>query len=212
MQKHPFKKNVMDNLNDPFLPDELTERVQAGDRDAFARIYRTYFFDLCNFSYRYVKCKAVCEEIVQDLFLYIWKNRKEWNPDGTVRSYLYKSIKNRSLDHLKHKRVQENYASNFYEEREIRTSPQENMRLYKSEDRLKKAIHNAIESLPDQRKLIFKMSREDGLTYGEIADVMEISVKTVETQMGRSLKTLRKLLARYLPGLAVLTSNLQNLI
>ena len=198
------KKNI--------IPDQLVEKVQQGDKSAFTEIYKAHFYGLCNFSYHFIKSQAVCEELVQDLFLYIWQNRREWNPPGTVKSYLYKSIKNRSLDYLKHKRVQNEFENKQREEFENTTITQDTLRLHKSEDQLIKSIHNAIESLPVDRKIIFKMSREDGLTYREIAEVMEISVKTVETQMGRSLKTLREHLSKYIPGLAFLYSHFQNLI
>ena len=212
MHSHSLKKDVMVNHKKNVFPNQLVEKIQQGDKSAFAEIYKAHFYGLCDFSYRYIKSQAVCEELVQDLFLYIWQNRREWNPSGTVKSYLYKSIKNRSLDYLKHKRVQNEFANQQREEVEYTTVTQDNLRLHKSEDQLIKSIHLAIESLPDQRKMIFKMSREDGLTYREIAEVLEISVKTVETQMGRSLKTLREHLSKYIPGLAFLYSHFQNLI
>jgi RNA polymerase sigma-70 factor, ECF subfamily len=212
MQKLPEKLHVMETTRQIFCEEELIEKVQHGDKEAFSEIYETYFYDLCNFSYRFVKCRFVCQELVQDIFLYIWKNRAGWNPGGSVRSYLFKAIKNRSYDYLKHQSVEKEFAHTYRTQKEKENHHPEPLRLYKGTKRLECAIEDAIESLPEQRKIIFMMSREDGLTYREIADVLNISVKTVETQMGRSLKTLRKLLSAYLPGLIVAYASLHNMI
>lgn len=190
---------------------EWIRRIQSGDKEAFAELYRAYFFNLCDFAYRYIKMPSVCEELVQDLFLNIWMKREQWQPGGTIRSYLYKSIKNRALDYLKHRKVEREYLAwrEMEQEWETQNSKQHSLSLHHEERELAEAIENAINQLPDRRREIFTLSREDGLTYREIADVLDISVKTVETQMGRSLKTLRKLLSEYLPGLVLLYEQLQ---
>jgi RNA polymerase sigma-70 factor (family 1) len=211
-EKLPDGLKVMGIKGKKICEEELISRVQSGDKSALAEIYDLYFIDLCNFSYRFVKRRSVCQELVQDLFLSIWKNRKDWCPEGNIRSYLFKAIKNQSLDYLKHLSVEHKFAD-YYRKEEMREFEYpEPLVLIKRTNELECAIHQAIESLPEKRKVIFKMSREDGLTYYEIAQVMDISVKTVETQMGRSLKTLRKLLSGYLPGIAVLFSNIHNLL
>lgn len=197
----------MDNhsLND----SELIQRIQFGDKEAFSQLYQTYFFNLCEFAYRYVKMPSVCEELVQDLFLNIWMMREQWEPEGSIRPYLYKSIKNRAFDYLKHQKVERKYLDWRKMEQEL-DSRQRTLSLHQEEQELAEAIEDAIAQLPDRRQEIFLLSREDGLTYREIAEVLDISVKTVETQMGRSLKTLRKLLSEYLPGLVFLYEQLQS--
>lgn len=188
---------------------ELIRKIQSGNKEAFAQLYRTHFFDLCEFAYRYVKIPSVCEELVQDLFLNIWMMKEQWEPEGSIRPYLYKSIKNGALDYLKHRKVERRYLDWRKMEQEL-DSKQRSLSLHQEERELAEAIDDAIAQLPDRRQEIFLLSREDGLTYREIADVLDISVKTVETQMGRSLKTLRKLLSDYLPGLVFLYEQLQS--
>lgn len=186
--------------------DELIQRIQSGDKKAFEELYRRWFFDLCEFANRYVRRRAICEEVVQDLYLNIWKNRKEWHPKGTIRSYLYKGIRNNAIDYLKHLKVEREYLSerklNRLQEYEEQIGGDSMLNGVLSEDENKKelaeAIEDAILQLPERRREIFRMSREDGLTYQEIADALDISIKTVETQMGRSLKSLRNLLSDYL--------------
>lgn len=197
----------MDN-NRGFRNDlNLISRIQAGDKEAFAKLYRAYFISLCEFVHKYVDMPAVCEELVQDLFLNIWRKRDKWDPKGTPRSYLYKGARNRALDYLKHLEVERDYLEYHKIEREeewesLREESHQMMQPETltpvSDQLLIEAVDHAIGQLPVRRKLIFLMSREDGLTYREIADVLGISVKTVETQMGRSLKTLRSLLSEHI--------------
>ncbi|MEX2573627.1 MAG: RNA polymerase sigma-70 factor [Balneolaceae bacterium] len=191
---------------------ELIRRIQSGDKKAFSDLYGDSFSNLCDFVHRYIDTPAICEELVQELFLNIWRRREEWYPKGSVRAYLYKSARNRALDFLKHLEVERRYIEHQKFERETnRTAgsvdkPLRDEMSYMQE--LSAAVSEAIDQLPDRRKMIFLMSRDDGLTYREIAEILDISVKTVETQMGRSLETLRQLLSNYMPVWALLFSGL----
>lgn len=190
-------------MNEAYRSDEeLVQRIRRGEKEAFETLYRAYFFDLCEFTYRYVRLPAVCEEIVQDLFLNIWRRRDNLSPKGSIRSYLYKSARNGALDYLKHLEVQREYLKNYKLEKQLEwelLKLESAAGILEEEEgvELSEAVRSAIASLPDQRRTIFLLSREDGLTYREIAEVLDISVKTVETQMGRALATLRTLLAEY---------------
>lgn len=197
----------MDNSRCKIFDSAFISRIQSGDKEAFSELYHTYFPRLCDFVYRYVKTKAVCEGLVQDLFLNIWGRHDKWDPKGTPKSYLYKAARNRALDYLKHLQVEREYLQvqkiEIAREREslISTqfhslSQQENPSACDPD--IIEAVNQAINQLPGQRRVIFLMSREDGLTYREIAEVLDISIKTVETQMGRSLKFLRCQLSGYL--------------
>ncbi len=174
---------------------KLAERIRLGDRNAFAQLYRTYYKDLCRFAFRYVRSPDLAEEMVQDVFLNIWRRHAEWQEGVNPKSYLFRSVRNRSLDYLKHRNVELKW------EHESRSNESENQTpspdiIYENEE-LTKAVQKAIERLPDRRRTIFLLSREHELTYQEIAEVLEISIKTVETQMGRSLKMLREILSRH---------------
>ena len=121
--------------------------------------------------------------------------RESWSPRGTIRSYLYRAAKNQALNYLKHRRVVGSVEEFEEQSAEIaRASLQED---YERKE-LMVAVQQAIELLPPRCKLVFALHRQDGLTYSEIADVLDISVKTVETQIGRALKILRKILKPYL--------------
>ena len=172
----------------------LVCQIRLGHKNAFTELYRNYYVELCNFALRFVESPDISEEIVQDVFLNIWRRRKEWSPQSP-RSYLYKSVRNKALDLLKHRKVELKWEK-VTKVREIQhiESPEQ---LYEDVE-LNLAVQKAIDQLPDRRKTIFLLSRDDELTYKEIATVLDLSVKTVETQMGRALKTLRQLLSNYL--------------
>src|SRR5690554_2201705 len=98
--REPVKEPPMNKI--PHIADEedLVQRIRKGDQKAFEVLYRSYYFDLCEFTHRYVRLPAVCEEIVQDLFLNIWRRKEELYPKGSCRSYLYKAARNGALDYL----------------------------------------------------------------------------------------------------------------
>lgn len=173
----------------------LVERIRAGDEVAFELLFRSYYPRLCRFTLRLIRDFSDAEQLVQDVFLNVWQMRESWSPRGTIRSYLYRAAKNQALNYLKHRRVVGSVEEFEEQSAEIaRASLQED---YERKE-LMVAVQQAIELLPPRCKLVFALHRQDGLTYSEIADVLDISVKTVETQIGRALKILRKILKPYL--------------
>lgn len=174
--------------------EQWIKQIRQGSELAFEKMFKKYYEPLTRFSWRYVKSKAIAEELVQEVFSRIWADHDSWNPNGALRSYLYKAVKHRSLDHLKHKKVERKYNSQW----------DENSRAYinyedpKREKQVKEEIGRAIDELPERSKMTFKLHRYDGLTYKEIAEVMDVSVNTVDSQMTRTLKKLREKLSHLL--------------
>jgi len=189
---------------------ELIHRIQQGDKIAFAELYRVYFPLLCEFAHRFTSNRAICEELVQDVFFTIWEKKEQWAPTIQARSYLYKAVKNRALDHLKHQDVERKYLGIYRDKQDLYNPPQqmEDALSQKEENaeaqKLIALVHRTIQELPERRKTIFLLSREDGLTYQEIAEVLDISVKTVENQMGQALVFFKKRLSKYLSLLLIL--------
>lgn len=141
-----------------------------------------------------MRSRAVAEEIVQDVMLELWKRRESLATDTSPQAYLFQSARNRSLNHLRHEnvvRLGEPYAG-----RPETLEPQAPSRLI--EDEILVAAKRSIAHLPARCREVFEMSRVHGLRYSEIAIAMGISVKTVEAQMGKALKTLREDLAEWL--------------
>jgi RNA polymerase sigma-70 factor, ECF subfamily len=192
-----------DNL---YHSDEtLIAEIQSGNKEAFEVLYRAYYSNLCTFLYRYIATPTICEELIQDLFMNIWIQRNTWNPKGPVSSYLYKSAKNRALDYLKHLEVEERYLKSqkislISDEVPGHSIPESILSEENNCDfkELSFRVEKAILTLSPKSRMIFKLSRDDGLTYREIAEFLDISVKTVETQMGRALQKLRSKLTPFL--------------
>ncbi len=188
------------NHNHDFDDRHWIENIRMGDDESFEFLFKKYYFPLARFAWRYVNSKAIAEELVQELFTILWEKRKELNTDGSVRSYLYKSVRNLSLNHLKHQGIKNEYDRQWMEDKE---NPEIKFRDEYREQQIREAIAKAIEELPERSKMTYKLHRYDGLTYSEIAEVMDVSVKTVESQMTRTLKMLRESLAWLLPFLMI---------
>jgi RNA polymerase sigma-70 factor (ECF subfamily) len=151
-----------------------------------------YCHDLVRFAYYYVHDVSIAEDIVQDVFLTLWKKRSKFKSQNHLQAYLYKVTKNAALMVLRKRKIRQKFKNEQTEE--LAKSPADEF----FESDLDKVYHHAIFTLPEKCRVIFCMSRIDGLTYKEIAQTLGISIKTVETQIGRALVTLRKRLSAYL--------------
>ena len=178
---------------------EWLSAIREGDEAAFKLLFNRYYFSLTRFAWRYTKSEAIAEELVQDLFTEIWEQRQTWTVYGRLRPFLYRVMKEKSLNYLKHIKVKQTYDVRWMEhwvesiilpEEEDK---EEQMQLFRQ------ALIRAIEDLPPRCKMIYKLHKYDGLTYQEIAEVMDISKKTVESQMTRAIKLLRKRLTHGMP-------------
>jgi RNA polymerase sigma-70 factor, ECF subfamily len=176
------------------LPDsELLSRIKKGDEKAFEMLYKSFFTMLCMFSYRIVKKTDIAEEIVQDVFFHIWDKRNQFELTTSFKSYLYKAVHNNSLKHLRHQKIVLAYEnSSAFSDSEKVTGQH-----YLEESEVYQILHGVINELPDRTREIFQLNRFKGLKYQQIADVLEISVKTVEAHMSSVLKILRKRLKDY---------------
>lgn len=176
--------------------NEWIRRIKKDDRKAFEALYRFYYPRLTQFAFRYVNSKQIAEDLVHNVFYEVWMHRARLKPQGTLRSYLYTAVRNQAFKLLEKKKVR-----NFTNPVELLSLKNEeiNPEQKLSSKELEKAIIEAVKQIPERRRQIFLMHREDHLTYAEIAEVLGISIKTVETQMSRSLKFLRHELAEYLP-------------
>jgi RNA polymerase sigma-70 factor (ECF subfamily) len=176
-------------VRQPDSLDELFARVVASDYHAFDKIFKSTYKTLCLAANRIVKSHELAEEIVDDVFYNLWKNREKIQISVSFKSYLMASIRNKSLDCLRKMKNEKNTALE-----NASAVPCKNSIAYESmnyED-LFRQIEAAIQKLPRQCKLIFLMSRDQDLKYKEIAEALNLSIKTVDTQMGRALKYLRK--------------------
>lgn len=178
----------------------------AEDRAWFEGVFRAHYPALCSYVERLVGSPAAAEDVVQDLFVAVWERRDEWRARGaSLAPVLYISARNRAFNTLKRRRLEDRSQLLLGREDRAPGSTDEVLRW----GEIKTAVDRAVDALPEQCRLIFTLSRREGMTYGQIARALEISVKTVETQMGRALKSLRSRLGVHLAAaLALLLSRL----
>lgn len=173
--------------------DELFERVRRGEYIAFEIMFKKCYSSLVSYSNRLVLSPELAEEIVDDVFFTLWNNREKITISTSFQAYLVRCVRNRSLDSLR--KLKHERKNSLLEHAESLPCKQSIAYEMMVADELHHRIRAAVSILPKQCRLIFQMSREEDLQYKEIARKLNISIKTVDTQMGRALKHLRKAIA-----------------
>lgn len=166
--------------------------IKQGKEQAFEQLFKTYYSYLCLFATKIIEDEVAAEEIVQEFFVKFWEKRENIEIESSIKNYLFRSVKNLCLNHIKHNLVRAQYAQHVITEAE-----KNQYRDNYIEIDLQERIEKSIDALPEKRREIFRLSREEGLKYREIADKLKISIKTVEAQMGLAIKTLRESLKDY---------------
>ena len=173
---------------------KLAEKIKKDDSDAFKQIFELYYVKLCQFAYRYIQSHDLSRDIVQEVFIKIWDNRKELNINKSFRAYLYRAVRNNAINHatalrnqseLKKRLTQSQNQSSVMVSNFDETDFEEVSKLYQQ-------IWKIAARLPEKRRYVFILHRKHGLSYREIGEVMNITRKTVENQMGRALEFIRK--------------------
>ena len=168
---------------------KLVEQIRSGDQYAFEKMFHLHYSRLCVFSNGYLKSLDVARDVVQEVFIKIWDNREEFDITHSLKAYLYQAVRNQSLNHLEKNKHKIRLKESLKEQREIL---QERVPDDLNTEELTQKIWKIVEELPERRKTIFILYRKHGLSYKEIAEVMGITRKTVENQMGKSLQFLRE--------------------
>ncbi|WP_236849098.1 RNA polymerase sigma-70 factor [Chryseolinea soli] len=170
-------------------------------------LFRTYYQPLCNYAYTFVQDRDEAEEIVQSTFLNVWEKRDNLSIHTGVKPYLYAMVRNASLNVLKHEKIKQQHVTM---EMAVAERSVESVTRTVMASELETKIYKAMDKLPEQCRLVFKLSRFEELKYSEIAEQLNISIKTVENQMGKALKIMRDQLKDYLPLLIVLMNGFLN--
>ena len=170
-------------------------------------LFRTYYQPLCNYAYTFVQDRDEAEEIVQTTFLSVWEKRDTLEIHTAVKPYLYAMVRNACLNVLKHEKVKQQHAQ---VEMAVAERSVESVARTVMASELEHKIYRAMDTLPEQCRLVFKLSRFEELKYAEIAQQLDISVKTVENHMGKALRIMREQLRDYLPLVILLMNGLLN--
>jgi len=165
--------------------EQLIIRIKQDDSAALELLFRRHFKRLCFFAYKFLADKNEAEEAVSDIFLNIWLKRGKIKINTSFKAYLYKAVKNQSLNYLQKKKTYKENLEVVDKEGLVSSLSPEHFLRY---NQLDEEIKTILKQLPEKRQLIFKMSRIDGLSYSEIADILDISINTVQNQMVKAVK------------------------
>lgn len=180
-----------------YMVGKLLQKVcQDDDERSFEGLFKLFYLRLLNFCIQYVDNRESAEEIVSDVFTKLWLARKNADQIQNLETYLFIAVKNRSLNHLKQF---SRYRVHLLED----VTAHSLINLHNPEKELVQRelifkMDQAINSLPEQCRIIFSLVKEDGLKYKEVAEILGISPRTVETQLVRALKKLDKIIAPYI--------------
>jgi len=178
------------------MKDQLALRIKLGDEQAFELFFYKFNSRLCAFANKFLDDPEEAQEVVQDIFVKIWESRDEIDPESSLKSYVFKCVQNLSINRLRRKKVESRYTEIY------RLVYIDNVEFSAHESLLAKELEahiiHSINKLPSECRKIFELSRSEGLKYREIAEALHISVKTVETQMSKALRSLRHELSDYI--------------
>jgi len=163
--------------------------------NAFEQIYQCHWSELYNYSYNLLRDKAVCEEIVQEIFFSLWNKRQDLKITHSIKSYLFKAIRFQSINYIRSENVKRNYAANYsaFNKVTFDNSNEEHMHL----SDLAGIIEKEVSKLPEKCQQIFRLSRNDHQSIKNIAEHLNISHKTVENQLTKALGHLRSSLGQF---------------
>ncbi|HJZ41374.1 MAG TPA: RNA polymerase sigma-70 factor [Bacteroidales bacterium] len=169
----------------------LLEKLKEGDIHALEVIFNRHYGSLCKYLFLLFKNHVITDHIAQDIFVYLWENRETIDIKVSLDAYLYSAGRYKALNQIRNAKKQESIL------KELGSAPFEepfmNDQIIETEE-LKKIIEETISTLPERCQQIFRLSREDDMSYRDIAMVLGLSVNTVENQMAIALRKLRKLL------------------
>jgi RNA polymerase sigma-70 factor, ECF subfamily len=178
------------------IHNEIIKRVKSGDQKAFELLFNLYYNQLVNFAYTFLKDVDIANEIVQETYIKVWEIKDSLDENLSIKAFLYKCTHNNCINYIKKAQVTHKLTEKYITELSYRLKflgeNQPNSFFDDlAEEELELCVQKAIDSLPQQCREIFLMSRFKGLTYLEIANKLSISVNTVKTQLSRALQKIR---------------------
>lgn len=168
---------------------ELACLLNDSDEAAFTEIYNRFYGVLYRHAYKSLPDPEAVKDVLQEVFVYVWNNRDNINPEDNLAAYLYTSVRNKVLNNFRHLKIKNDYITSFQNYLDTGKQPEADEAI-----RIKQLIaivEAEVAMLPPQMRLIFQMSRNNNFSHQEIADQLNISVLTVRKQVNNSLKVLR---------------------
>ncbi|MET0462565.1 MAG: RNA polymerase sigma-70 factor [Chitinophagaceae bacterium] len=178
--------------HDDLYLKSLQQQIEGGSQQAFSSLFRLLYPRLLSFAIQYVHIKEIAEEITNDVFIKLWNRKEHLHEVNNISTYLFVSVKNLSLNYLKRYSHLHVAVENNEEDASLVNLDDPEQQLEWKE--MSFQLAHAIDSLPDQCRTIFKLIKEDGFRYKEVAEILGISPRTVETQLFRAMKKLQLLI------------------
>lgn len=167
----------------------LQKQIAADDQQAFAALYGLFYRKLNAFAFSLVRSKEISEDVVEEVFIKLWVNRRTINTVNNIAVYLYVAVKNQALNKLSEKARKLIYEPFDGFDPPMETLQDDPFTMLVTGEMLA-SLNKAIEDLPPRCKMIFKLVREEGLRYREVAEILNISVNTIDAQMAIAVKRL----------------------
>ncbi|MCB0524561.1 MAG: RNA polymerase sigma-70 factor [Saprospiraceae bacterium] len=177
--------------------EELPENIwlsglRNGDENALRSIFDKYYSHLIGVIYRMIPDVDTCQDLAQEVFVELWNKRETINIQSSLQAYLRRAAINRALNHIKtQKRTILEDAEKFGDKEDI---TEQELGIQVKKENQEKALHNAIDALPERCRIVFTLSRFENMSHKEIAEKLGISVKTIENQITKAMKLLRQAL------------------
>ena len=169
--------------------DVLFKHLKKGSTSSFNMLFTKYYQDLCSFSNLIISNQQLAEEVVADVFVKIWQKKESIDITSSVKSYLYKSTKNTTISYIRKKKVEEISLDDIFNLQEENALNPETIII---QGETLEQIKDVLSILPKKSKLVFQMHRFNHLKYKDIAEIMNVSVKSIEKHMSKSMKILRE--------------------
>lgn len=189
------------------LPEDsiIMAALKSGDEQMFEQLFRHFYGSLCNYANSIINDTDEAEDVVQQTMIAIWEKRMSLQIATSLKSYLFRSVHNSTLNKIRQQKVRAAFAGDQQSVPEPGISTTTDT-IHGNE--LEQQIQIAISQLPEQCRMVFRLSRFEGMKYSEIATHLGISVKTVENHMGRALRQLRVSLKDFLLWLTLIVNSI----
>lgn len=169
--------------------------IQRGNKSAFKKLFNAYYDPLCQYAFRFCNGDIeVVEDVVQEVFVRIWEKRESWSPQIAVKAYLYRSVHNQAISNIRKRRYESPMEASV--ESTVLSADHSPLDLIHQKE-VNVSLQRAINKLPERRREILVLRILHEMSYKEIAEMLDISVNTVDTQLRRALKLLREELSVY---------------
>jgi RNA polymerase sigma-70 factor (family 1) len=170
-------------------------KIKAGDKTAFSYVFTSYYRDLVSFANTFIHNAEESHEIVQDVFVDLWTAHEQLLISKSLKSYLLKAVQNDCFDYIRHLAIKNKYSEFVLKNEELFEN---NTESYIIHSELEEQISNALKQMPSDLSVAFIMNRTNNLNYREIADKLNVSVRTVEVRISKAIQFMRIFLAAYL--------------